>query len=277
MAITDIQFSEELQAGAPSIKYRGNEGPQSPQEEQQMVGQDYSSPQYRMQLIEKLMAQGLDFGAASNEADRLIKLMLDRQRQGSAYGGIAGLDGRRRYGLGSKLKKFVRKVIPNEVADIAVTAAPFIAPFNPLIAAGMAGLGGFDQHGSLSRGLKSGLMTYGGGQLARGIGGGMENLQGNPFKAGSLKGAFQVPGGGTGWGKYFSSPIQDTGGVGGFLDKRKTAQLASEVDYTGSDLYKSGTELAKKQINTKTGTNLANEVLKPLANKIIVYDTVIQE
>ena len=29
MAITDIQFSEELQTGAPSIKYRGNEGPQS--------------------------------------------------------------------------------------------------------------------------------------------------------------------------------------------------------------------------------------------------------
>ena len=30
MAITDIQISDELQAGAPSIKYRGNEGPQSP-------------------------------------------------------------------------------------------------------------------------------------------------------------------------------------------------------------------------------------------------------
>ena len=27
MAITDIQISEELETGAPSIKYRGNEGP----------------------------------------------------------------------------------------------------------------------------------------------------------------------------------------------------------------------------------------------------------
>jgi len=32
MAITDIQISEELQTNAPSIKYRGNEGPKSPQD-----------------------------------------------------------------------------------------------------------------------------------------------------------------------------------------------------------------------------------------------------
>ena len=37
MAITDIQISEELETNAPSIKYRGNEGPKSPQEEQQMM------------------------------------------------------------------------------------------------------------------------------------------------------------------------------------------------------------------------------------------------
>ena len=32
MAITDINISEELQTNAPSIKYRGNEGPKSPQQ-----------------------------------------------------------------------------------------------------------------------------------------------------------------------------------------------------------------------------------------------------
>ena len=37
MAITDIQISEELETNAPSIKYRGNEGPKSPQEMQQMM------------------------------------------------------------------------------------------------------------------------------------------------------------------------------------------------------------------------------------------------
>jgi hypothetical protein len=53
----------------------------------------------------------------------------------------------------------------------------------------MAGLGGFDRHGSLGRGLKSGLMTYGGGQAARYLGG--AELQGDkhPFsKASGIKG-----------------------------------------------------------------------------------------
>ncbi len=39
MAITDIQISEELETNAPSIKYRGNEGPKSP-EEMKMAGSD---------------------------------------------------------------------------------------------------------------------------------------------------------------------------------------------------------------------------------------------
>jgi hypothetical protein len=37
MAITDIQISEELETNAPSIKYRGNEGPKSPQEMEMMM------------------------------------------------------------------------------------------------------------------------------------------------------------------------------------------------------------------------------------------------
>ena len=32
MAITDIQISEELETNAPSIKYRGDEGPKSPEQ-----------------------------------------------------------------------------------------------------------------------------------------------------------------------------------------------------------------------------------------------------
>ena len=35
MAITDIQISEELQTGAPSIKYRGKEGPRPPMQSQE--------------------------------------------------------------------------------------------------------------------------------------------------------------------------------------------------------------------------------------------------
>jgi hypothetical protein len=52
-------------------------------------------------------------------------------RQLRANGGIMNVTPRENFGLGSSLKKFVRKIIPNEVADIAVKAAPFVAPFNP--------------------------------------------------------------------------------------------------------------------------------------------------
>ena len=35
MAITDIQISEELETGAPSIKYEGKEGPRPPAQSQE--------------------------------------------------------------------------------------------------------------------------------------------------------------------------------------------------------------------------------------------------
>jgi len=138
-----------------------------------------------------------------------------------------GMDGRRQYGLGSSLKKFARKIIPNEVAEIAVKAAPFVAPFNPIAAGLMSGIGSFDQTGRIGSSIKSGLMNYGMGQLSRGIGGGMDNLQGMSFK---------VPGGSaSGFGQYFSSPIQDTGGIGKmFQDKFSTSggSMAEGVNET---------------------------------------------
>ena len=107
------------------------------------------------------------------------------RRQLRRSGGIMDVTPRENFGIGSKLKKFTRKIIPNEIADIAVKAAPFVAPFNPAIAA-MAGLGGFDQTGSIGDSLKSAALTYGGGQLARYAGG--AGFQGNPFTEG---GAFR--------------------------------------------------------------------------------------
>ena len=122
--------------------------------------------------------------------------------------GVGSLVGREKFGIGSKLKKFVRKIIPNEVADVAVKAAPFVAPFNPALGGAMAGLGSFDQSGSISKGVKSGLLNYGLGQGARYLGG--AELQGNPFE-----------------GKLFSTPIgTERTGLGTFLDKRKAAQIA---------------------------------------------------
>ena len=176
MAITDINISETLETNAPSIKYRGNEGPKSPQEEQMIMEQQQMAAvdplmQKKIKLIEELMSQGYDFGSASNLADKILSGQ-DEQDIGMAYGGIAGLDGRRRYGIGSKLKKAVRKIIPNEVARAAEVAAPFIAMAAPqfaLPAALAGGLGRFDRTGSIGSGLKSGLMTYGLGTLSPGL------------------------------------------------------------------------------------------------------------
>jgi len=113
--------------------------------------------------------------------------------------GVGSLVGREKFGLGSSLKKFVRKIIPNEVADIAVKAAPFVAPFNPAIGGAMAALGSFDQTGSIGKSVQKGLINYGLGQGARYLGG--AQLQGNPFQ-----------------GPMFSSPIGvERTGLGTFL------------------------------------------------------------
>jgi len=141
----------------------------------------------------------------------ISRSLMNRQLQ--ADGGIMQVTPREKFGLGSKLKRFVRKIIPNEVADIAVKAAPFVAPFNPAVAAAMAGLGSFDQTGSIGDSLKRGALTYGGGQLARYAGG--AGFQGNPFGDG---GAFT----GSGFKGGFSSPLGNKTGLGKFFSNRGT-------------------------------------------------------
>ena len=256
MAITDIQISEELETNAPSIKYRGDEGPKSPQEEQMMMADAILEEEYnkyvfdlleirpeatpmtleefrQMVIAEGQMSKGPILPSPEDPVNPFGPKPIGPplpNRQMAAYGGIMGLDGRRKYGIGSSLKKFVRKVIPNEVSKVAVKAAPFVAPFNPLLAGAMAGIGGFDQHGSISKGLKSGLMTYGMGQLGRGIGGGTGNLQTgiNPFNSANL------PGAGTGtFSKFFSNPLQGEGGLSKFLADRKAPADMSKFNELG--------------------------------------------
>jgi len=129
----------------------------------------------------------------------ISRSLMNRQLQ--ADGGIMQVAPREKFGLGSDIKKFARKIIPNEIADIAVKAAPFVAPFNPAVAAAMSGLGTFDQTGSIGDSLKGGALTYGLGQGARYLGG--AGFQGNPFAADG--GAFR--GGLEGFKGGFSSPL----------------------------------------------------------------------
>tara|TARA_Y100001937_G_scaffold75628_1_gene102734 strand:- start:1372 stop:3279 length:1908 start_codon:yes stop_codon:yes gene_type:complete len=92
-------------------------------------------------------------------------------RQLRNRGGMTVKTVRQKYGLGSLIKKTIRKLIPNELADIAVKAAPFVAPFNPGAAALMRGVGRFDQRGSISDALKQGAATYAFGKGVGKLGG----------------------------------------------------------------------------------------------------------
>jgi hypothetical protein len=91
------------------------------------------------------------------------------RRQLRASGGI--MNARQGYGVGSWVKEKIRKIIPNELADLAVKAAPFVAPFYPGAAAAMRGFGRFDQRGSISDAVKQAGATYAFGKLAGKLGG----------------------------------------------------------------------------------------------------------
>ena len=108
-------------------------------------------------------------------------------RQLRNEGGIASIAPREKYGLGSKIKERFRKLIPNELASVAVKAAPLVAPFNPAVAGLMRGIGRFDQRGSISDALKQGVGTFAFGAGARALGGATD------ITGGGLKGGFTSP------------------------------------------------------------------------------------
>ena len=111
------------------------------------------------------------------------------RRQLRATGGIT--NARQGYGIGSWVKERVRKIIPNELADIATKAAPFVAPFFPGTAAAMRGIGRFDKRGSISDAMKQAALTYGFGKGARYLGG-AEGATGGPSTY-SMKGFREGP------------------------------------------------------------------------------------
>jgi len=217
MAITDLQISDTIEAGAPSIKYgEGDVQRQVPEnsQERMMAQQIWESlgPDQQSQFI--TFEQFYTSGAWKQILAQMQQQAQQQQEQPMAYGGIAGLGGRRRYGIGSSIKKRLRKIIPNEVAQIAQVAAPFVAPFNPIAGGLMSGIGGFDRHGSISKGLKSGLMNYAGGQAARYLGGAGLQTGINPMTGSGVQGA-----------GFFSSPMGTNTGLGKMFSKKPTSPL----------------------------------------------------
>ena len=126
------------------------------------------------------------------------------RRQLYRGGGITGLYPRKKFGLGSDLKDTFRKLIPNELADIAVKAAPVVAPFNPGVAGLMRGIGRFDQRGSISDALKQGLATTAFGAGTRYLGG--------------QRGIEDIMGGGL---RNFSSPISEDSSLRDIFEAKK--------------------------------------------------------
>jgi len=148
MAITDLQISEELMTDAPSIKYRGDEGPKSPQEEQQMMvdallKEEYNNYVYdlleqrpdatpmsfeefkRMVIAEGQMSGGQPLPQDPTEPvnpfkPKPIGPVLPDKRQMAAFGGIMGVDGRRQYGIGSFFQKYIKDPI-----EMAITGKTY--------------------------------------------------------------------------------------------------------------------------------------------------------
>ena len=152
-------------------------------------------------------------------------------RQLRNMGGITNAVPRKKYGLGSKLKDRFRKLIPNELADIAVAAAPFVAPFNPGIAGLMRGIGRFDQRGSISDALKQGALVYGGGQAARMLGGaGFQKGLGTP-------------------GDRFTTPLSDkrSQAIKGLFEK-EPKNLINGKKRTGPKSIQKGVDALKEKV-----------------------------
>ena len=174
-----------------------------------------------------------------------------------AGGGIANLVDREKYGLGSKIKKFVRNVIPNEVASIASAAAPFVAPFNPALGAAMAGIGNFDKTGRIGSSLGKAALTYGSATIARGIGGagfpttGQEFLTSlNPFAGYNPQSGFM------GLESLFTSPIGSQSGL------KLGDYFGSPTDaFKGTSLeFKSPLDISNVAGDTFKGTSLGMDV-----------------
>ena len=170
-------------------------------------------------------------------------------RQLRNKGGITNVVPRTNYIFGG-IKKRIRKLIPNELADIAVKAAPFVAPFNPAVAGLMRGIGRFDQRGSISDALKQGFGTYVGGQGLRMLGG-----------AGAQEGL---------GGFRFSSPLSEsrTAAVRNLFDpqKKSTFDAIAEDELAGDKILTEATKETGKTRGIGAIEKLRQQI--PIINKL---------
>ena len=106
--------------------------------------------------------------------------MISRGQMNRQLYGLGSLN-RQKYGFGD----FVRKIIPNELAEIGSKAAPIVSLFNPALGAGIGALSEYDKSGSLKDALKTAAFDYVLGQAGQKFGTG--EFQGSPFQKGNFK------------------------------------------------------------------------------------------
>jgi len=125
--------SNSLNAGAPDIRLSGNQDPN-----QQMAMSDESNTQLLESLYEEFLGMGFSPADAARKAQEAFDQMSQAPQQNSgimasapgtytqnrkqmmAYGGIAGADGRKKYGIGSF---FQEKIMDPIKENPALTAA----------------------------------------------------------------------------------------------------------------------------------------------------------
>ena len=170
------------------------------------------------------------------------------RRQLRKNGGIMNVTPRTNYFLGG-IKDRIRKLIPKEIAKVSSVAAPFVAPFNPALAAGMAGLGSFQQQGNIGRALRAAALNYGGGQAARYLGG--AEFQGNPFtKGGAFRGGLEGFKGG------FSSPLSAGRSASLFGATTPNVRAADMPSFLGETGFKQTEGILGKLGLTKGGGSM---------------------
>ena len=138
---------------------------------------------------------------------------------------------------GSKMKKTIRNLIPNELADVAVDLAPFVAmiPGGAPFAAAMRGIGRFDQRGSISDALKQAAGTYAFSKVATPFTNQLPGLAGNTYEG--LSGVMQA-GKDLGSSAYSGIKSLGTGGKNAATDIIKKGMDMYPTDYgfeTGGD------------------------------------------
>ena len=151
-------------------------------------------------------------------------------RQLRNKGGITNVVPRTNYLFGG-IKDRIRKLIPNELADVAVKAAPFVAPFSPGTAALMRGIGRFDQRGSISDAVKQGLGTFAFGKLAGKIPGTQDYFGKGMEGARTLVGDIRTR-------------------AGSFFDRREPKKVFGADDVLGGEMQTVGKKTIKGAVET---------------------------